>query len=202
MTIDIIDPSKVKEEPPVFKMQDLSKEQAIELLRSINIFRLRTQINEFIKEVASGGIDIPQLICEFNLHQMFYTFVDYIFLSYDKANYFENEPERKNCTLKDILATYKYDIPPSEVKELEDLNRNDAIRLLRMVNSFRSAKIIDEFLQNIYVFGIIYSQHPEIHPNVYDIFSVFVERLFFEYGTANYFKNEPELQREIKPYGQ
>lgn len=191
--IPTVGPEDIKDdENRIFCMNDLSKEKVIYLLRFINTFRLRGMVDEFmsfvinVKEIMEKytlGESIPEFfIQKYDIYELFYTLVDYVFLEYDNAKFFVNEPELADSTIGDVSYLYKVEVDPLKVKKLMNLTKHDAIRLLRTFNTFRKRDTVDKFLTQI---GDI--------ENIYDTFSNFVNYLFEEYYNADYFKSEPEL---------
>lgn len=123
------------------------------------------------------------------IYQIFSTFVDYLFIMYDRANYFGNEPEVINLVGKTVFDLYLRELDPNEIKTLSQLTKNDAIRLVRAINSFRRKDMVDRFLSEIGDFE-----------NIYDLFQLYVGYLFHEYENADYFLNEPELDFRMKEF--
>ena len=78
-----------------------------------------------------------------------------------------------------IFGVYRAEIDPNEVKKLDDLTKNDAIRLVRVINSFRREDAVDRFLSVIDI------------NDVYELFSLYISYIFHEYREANYFLDEP-----------
>lgn len=103
---------------------------------------------------------------------------------YKNANYFYNEPELK--IKGTVFKEFFPEIDPKNIKHLQDLTKKDVIRLLRIFNSFRRKEIVDKFLTDIGDFE-----------NIYDMFSLFVGYIFYEYEDANYFLDEPELSTKF-----
>lgn len=103
---------------------------------------------------------------------------------YNKANYFHDETELK--IKRTVFKEFSPDIDPKLITHLQDLTKKDAIRLLRVFNSFRRKDIVDKFLTDIGDFE-----------NIYDMSSLFVGYIFHEYENANYFLEEPELSTKF-----
>lgn len=191
--IPTVNPDDVEDdEYNISKMDDISKKEAIHLLRSINIYRLKGVVDEFINFVINvkdimekyeKDEPIPKFIMQNReTYELFHYLVDYTFQEYDNAKYFADEPELADHIIGDVSHLYRIEQDPSNVKKLVDLTRHDAIHLLRIFNSFRKSYTVDQF----------FTQMGDVE-NVYDTFSNFVGYIFGEYGNANYFKNEPEL---------
>ncbi len=116
-----------------------------------------------------------------NIYQIFGLFAEYLFVMFDKAHYFQDEPEYRDLIGKTVFEVYKTEIDPDKVKKLDDLTKNDAIRLVRVINSFRRKDTVDRFLSEM------------DFDNIYDLFSLYIGYIFHEYDKANYFLDEPEL---------
>ncbi len=124
-----------------------------------------------------------------DLYTVFSTFAEHFFITFDKAKYFQDEPEYKNMIGKTVFDIYPTEVDPKNVKKLDDLTKNDAIRLIRVLNSFRRKNTVDMFLSTIGDFE-----------NIYELFQLFISYIFHEYENANYFLDEPELDPKEKEF--
>jgi len=124
-----------------------------------------------------------------DLYTVFSTFGEHYFIMFDKAHYFQNEPEFYNLKGKTVFEAYPTEVDPREIKKLDDLTKNDAIRLLRVVNSFRRKDMVDIFLSTVGDFE-----------SIYELFQLYISYIFHEYENANYFLDEPELDPKEKEF--
>lgn len=153
------------------------------------------QLKEFEKEkkiLEEAPVEISMELGD--IYTIFNILVDYTFQLvpqtggilnlYNKANYFYDEQELK---IKGTAFEEFYpEVDPKLVKHLQDLIKKDVQRLLRAFNSFRRKDIVDKFLTDIGDFE-----------NIYDMFSLFVGYIFYEYENADYFLDEPELSTKF-----
>lgn len=114
-----------------------------------------------------------------DIYHTFDAFAEYLFALFDHANYFKDEQEYKYLIEDTIFGVYRAEIDPNEVKKLDDLTKNDAIRLVRVINSFRREDAVDRFLSVIDI------------NDIYELFSIYISYIFHEYRNANYFLDEP-----------
>lgn len=124
-----------------------------------------------------------------DLYTVFSTFGEHFFIMFDNAHYFQDEPEYKNMVGKTVFDVYPTEVDPKEIKKLDDLTKNDAIRLVRVLNSFRRKDTVDMFLSNVGDFE-----------NIYELFQLYIAYIFHEYENANFFLNEPELDPKEKEF--
>lgn len=164
--------------PMIKKFDDLPRKAAIHFLRMANRFRAIGEVDDFINDV----LKIPETPTDIgDIYDIFGLFAEYIFIMFDKAHYFQDEPEYKNLIGKTVFEVYKTEIDPDSIKKLNDLTKNDAIRLLRVINSFRRKDTVDRFISEM------------DFDSIYDLFSLYIGYIFHEYDKANYFLDEPEL---------
>lgn len=201
----------------VYKLDDISLKAAIYILRMINVYEARGEVDEFIesglnisieKLAKKGYLKVMESVIkelegeearkkfqkkreklekapipvrlDFDIYTVFKDLTDYIFALYDNANLFYDEPELK--IKEKVFEVIPTEANPDKIKKLDDLTHKDAIRLLRVFNSFRRKDIVDKFLIEIGDFE-----------DIYMMFHLFVGYLFHEYDTADFFLNEPEL---------
>lgn len=151
--------------------------------RKAEIDKIKEELKKALKNIPTDMGDIYTIIS---------TFGEYLFVTFDTAHYFQDEPEYKDLVGKTVFEVYKTDIDPDKVKKLDDLTKNDAIRLVRVINSLRQEfrkDMINKFLSDIGDFE-----------SVYDLFSLYVGYIFHEYENANYFLDEPELDPKEKEF--
>lgn len=139
----------------------------------------REEIDRIKKDLDKMLVGIQTDIGD--IYQIFGLFAEYLFVYFDKAHYFQDEQEYKNLIGQTVFEVYKTEIDTDKVKKLDDLTKNDAIRLVRVINSFRIKEKVDRFLSEM------------DFDNIYDLFSLYIGYIFHEYDKANYFLDEPEL---------
>lgn len=137
--------------------------------RSDEIDRIKNDIDKTLTYAPNDTEDI---------YHIFDTFAKYLFVLFDRANYFQDEPEYKHLIEDTIFGVYRTEINPDKIEKLDDLTKNDAIRLVRVINSFRRKDAVDRFLSVIDI------------NNIYDLFSLYISYIFHEYREANYFLDE------------
>lgn len=137
----------------------------------------RDELYRIKKDIDKTLIHAPNEIGD--IYHLFRTFAKYLFALFDRAHYFQDEPEYKHLVEDTIFGAYRTEIDPDEIKHLDDLTKNDAIRLIRVINSFRRKDAVDRFLSVIDV------------DDIYDLFSLYISYIFNEYREANYFLDEP-----------
>jgi hypothetical protein len=123
-----------------------------------------------------------------DIYTIFSTFGEHFFVMFEKAKYFQDEPEYYNLEGKTVFDVYPTEVDPNKVKKLDDLTKNDAIRLIRVVNSFRRKDAVDIFLSTI------------DFESIYELFQLYITYIFHEYENANYFLDEPELDPKEKEF--
>lgn len=124
-----------------------------------------------------------------DIYTIFSTFGEHFFITFDEANYFQNEPEYNNLIGKTVFDAYPTEVDPSKIKKLDDLTKKDAQRLIRVINSFRRKDVVDRFLSEIGDFE-----------NIYELFQLYIGYIFHEYENAHYFLDEPELDPKEKEF--
>lgn len=211
----------------VHKLDDIPLNSALHILRMINVYEVKREVDEFIENglgislvkiakekpeiMESLGEAIEKLFPERkkeydemlkklekepvpiladlgDIYSIFQALTDYMFVLYDNANLFYDEPELK--IKETVFEVIPMEVNPDKIKKLDDLTHKDAIRLLRVFNSFRRKDTVDKFLTDIGDFE-----------DIYEMFALFVGHLFHEYAdTANFFMDEPELNPKYKAW--
>ena len=170
----------------VKKLDDLPKNAAIYILRVVNTHRAKGEVDEFVESVLTLEVALTDIG---DLYTVFSTFGEHLFIMFDKAHYFQDEPEFYNLIGKTVFEAYPTEVDPRKIKKLEDLTKNDAIRLIRVLNSFRRKDMVDIFLSTVGDFE-----------SIYELFQLYISYIFHEYENANYFLDEPELDPKEKEF--